>query len=227
MKTVFEETYNNWKKLSGFFWGDIFDFRFFISIELSKIKTKSVLDLGCSVGVNLNLVDATEKIGIDINIESLKNGKIIYPNIQFIAASAENLPFKNNVFEQIISIHTLDTSLNEKNTINEIKRTTNSDSQVFLTGNWYHEKTFDKESLKEKIFGEWINQLKEDFQCNTIWYVRPNLKKINLKIKRKIILKSPKYFFKIFDMDKILKNMYKESKNPLEREPYIVKGKRK
>ena len=228
MKSIFQQVFLEWQKLPEFFWGDPFDFRFFVALQLGKIKANRVLDIGCSVGVNVNTIDAKQRIGIDINIDSLKKGKKVYPETEFIAASGETLPFKNGIFDQIISIHTLDTSsLNPENTINDIVRTTNSGSEIFLTGNWYHEILKEEGTSKERLFGDWINILKQNFQYETRWYIRPNLKKIKLKIKRKMLKKSPKKFFKITNMDNELKKMYKESLIPLVKEPYIVKGTKK
>lgn len=228
MNSTFKRVFLEWKKLPDFFWGDPFDFRFFIALELGKLKAKRVLDIGCSVGVNVNTVDASQRIGIDINIDSLKKGKKIYPKTEFLAVSGEALPFKNDVFDLIISIHTLDTSsLNSKNAINEIIRTTLSESKILLTGNWYHEIFKEEDASEERLFGDWINFLNENFQYETRWYVRPNLKKIGLKIKRNMLKKFPEYFLKIINMDDELKKMYKESLKPLEMEPYIVKGTRK
>lgn len=103
--------------------GDILDFRFLLAIELSKIKSKRVLDIGCSVGVTVNSTDSNSRIGIDINIDSLQKGKKIFPDTQFIAASADALPFKENSFDFVISIHTLDTDpLDPEVTIDEISK---------------------------------------------------------------------------------------------------------
>ena len=98
MESIFQQVFLEWQKLPEFFWGDPFDFRFFVSLQLVKLKAIRVLDIGCSVGVNVNTIDAKQRIGIDINIDSLKKGKKVYPETEFIAASGETLPFKNGIF---------------------------------------------------------------------------------------------------------------------------------
>ena len=73
MTTVFEKTYQNWKKIYSYFWGDLLDFRFLIAIKLDKIHSKRVLDIGCSVGVTVNSTKSDSRVGIDINLDSLMN----------------------------------------------------------------------------------------------------------------------------------------------------------
>lgn len=63
----------------------------------------------------------------------------------------------------------------------------------------------DETTSKKRLFGDWINFLNEDFQSETKWYIRPNLRKIGFKIKRNLLKKSPNYFLKIIDMDNELK----------------------
>lgn len=228
MNSTFKRVFLEWKKLPDFFWGDPFDFRFFNALELEKLKAKRVLDIGCSVGVNVNTVDASQRIGIDINIDSLKKGKKVYPKTEFVSASANCLPFRSDSFDFIISIHTLDTDpLVPELAIKEISRVIEKRGKIFLTGNWYHAEYMSKFTSTLRVSGSWIEKLKEEFDLDIKWYVRPNLKKIGLKIKRNMLKKFPEYFLKIINMDDELKKMYKESLKPLEMEPYIVKGTRK
>ena len=134
MTTVFEKTYQNWKKIYSYFWGDLLDFRFLIAIKLDKIHSKRVLDIGCSVGVTVNSTKSDSRVGIDINLDSLIKGKKIFPETEFVAASADALPFKENSFDFVISIHTLDTDpLDPDVTIDEISNVTESNGCLLYT----------------------------------------------------------------------------------------------
>jgi ubiquinone/menaquinone biosynthesis C-methylase UbiE len=225
MKTVFEETYKKWGKVYSFFWGDIFDFRFLVANELNKINSKKVLDIGCSVGITVNSTNSNVRVGIDIDLNSLIKGKKVFPKTEFIAASADSLPFKKNSFDFIISVHTLDTDpLDSEIAINEISEVLESQGKIFLTGNWFEDKYISKFTSKTKISGSWIKKLKKCFDVETRWYVRPNLKKLNIRIKRKLIFKFPKLILKNSNMDKWFYKNYKISNLPLKMEPYIVQG---
>src|SRR3972149_9638252 len=97
-RTVFKQ----WKKISPeFFWGDPMDFRFVIVEEISQLDSVNSLDVGCNVGIMLNQINSRLKVGIDINVESLKKGKRSFPDIEFIGASAECLPFTDSSFNLI------------------------------------------------------------------------------------------------------------------------------
>ena len=85
--------------------------------ENLNIKSDDILlDIGCGTGLssefNCNVV------GIDPSLESLKQNK----NIDKILAKAEYIPFKNNVFDKVISITSMHNFNNIEKSIKEIKR---------------------------------------------------------------------------------------------------------
>ena len=127
-----------------------------------------------------------------------------------------------------MSVHTLDTSsLNPETVISEITRISKPKGMIFLTGNWYHHTYTSEFSPKERVCGSWIKKLEENFDLDVRWYVRPNLKRIDLKIKRNFLKKFPNLFFKSNNMDDWFNTHYTEFSEPLEMEPYIVKGRKK
>lgn len=228
MATVFEKTHENWKKIYSYFWGDLFDFRFLIAIKLDKIHSKRVLDIGCSVGVTVNSTKADSRVGVDINLDSLINGKKIFPETEFIAASADSLPFKENSFDFVISIHTLDTDpLDPDVTVDEISNVIEPNGKIFLSGNWFNDKYVSKFTSKTKISGSWIKKLNDDFNIETKWYVRPNPKQMKIRMRRKLLTKFSSVASKSFDMDEWFYKNYKESDTELNMQPYIVQGIRK
>ena len=85
--------------------------------ENLDIKSNDILlDIGCGTGLssefNCNVV------GIDPSLELLKQNK----NIDKILAKAEYIPFKNNVFDKVISITSMHNFNNIEKSIKEIKR---------------------------------------------------------------------------------------------------------
>lgn len=75
-------------------------------------KEDLLLDVGCGTGISTNFFDC-KSIGVDSCFEMLNNG---------ICAKAENLPFKDNVFDVILSITAIHNFNNAEKSINEIKR---------------------------------------------------------------------------------------------------------
>ncbi|WP_061216124.1 class I SAM-dependent methyltransferase [Leptospira santarosai] len=74
----------------------------FLSIQL---KPKKVLEIGCSNGRRLSLIQsvfASECYGIDPSKQGIEEGKRIYQNLSLQVATADNLPFEDNTFDTII-----------------------------------------------------------------------------------------------------------------------------
>jgi ubiquinone/menaquinone biosynthesis C-methylase UbiE len=65
-----------------------------------------VLDIGCGIGqtfVASHHPDRALLVGIDIDLESLSYGQKRYGHIRYMNAQAERLPFKDGVFDVVIS----------------------------------------------------------------------------------------------------------------------------
>ncbi len=67
-------------------------------------KNGLILDIGCGGG-NEILAKKGRCIGVDFSTSSLKNAKKIYSDV--IKASINNLPFKDNLFESVVSLDVL------------------------------------------------------------------------------------------------------------------------
>jgi SAM-dependent methyltransferase len=63
-----------------------------------------VLDIGCAFGWDLGALSdrASELVGVDVNEASLQKARAAYPHIQFLHASATNLPFESETFDVAI-----------------------------------------------------------------------------------------------------------------------------
>lgn len=76
---------------------------------LNTDKKSKVLEIGCGTGIFTNnfYQRGICPIGIDISLDLLKKAKERNPRIIFIQADAENLPFKENVFDFVLGISVL------------------------------------------------------------------------------------------------------------------------
>ena len=83
-----------------------------------KIKKQDfLLDVGCGTGIFAEEFNCI-KIGIDPSIDMLKQGK----NAFYIQAYAENLPFKDSSFDNVISVTAIHNFRNIRKGLEEIKR---------------------------------------------------------------------------------------------------------
>jgi ubiquinone/menaquinone biosynthesis C-methylase UbiE len=93
----------------------------------------NVLDVGCATGKFLNLVNAKNKIGIDVSGKVLIIAKKKHKKINFVIASAEFLPFKNEVFDLVTCFDVLEHVSNQKKVLLEIYRVAKKDCKVIIT----------------------------------------------------------------------------------------------
>lgn len=84
-------------------------------IKLLNIKNEKILDVGCGTAFYSNLFE--NYTGIDPNKEMLKES-----NANVIQGNGENLPFKDNSFEIVISVSAIHNFKDPIRGIKEIKR---------------------------------------------------------------------------------------------------------
>ena len=87
-----------------------------IKNNIKIIKNNLLLDVGCGTGISSQF--NCKVIGIDNSIELLKINK----NKNKILSNAENLPFKDNIFDIVVSITALHNFDNVEKSLKEIKR---------------------------------------------------------------------------------------------------------
>jgi ubiquinone/menaquinone biosynthesis C-methylase UbiE len=127
-------------KISGlkYFYGDFFDSRIYVAHYLSKMKTRKILDVGCSSGVLLNCLPNYFKVGVDIDFNALKQSKKLDSTIEVIACDAQFLPFKKNIFETITTMHLFPVIYNMKGdwkeAVEEIMRVSMDKNMLIITG---------------------------------------------------------------------------------------------
>lgn len=95
-----------------------------IRSKLKAVNPKRILDYGCGGGwLSLKLSKlGLDVVGIDISRKMVKNAKLVCPNAEFIVADAENLPFKDNVFDYVIGVSILHHLSDLKQALNELRR---------------------------------------------------------------------------------------------------------
>ncbi len=88
---------------------------------LNVKRDEKLLDVGCGTGLTTSPWKC-KRYGIDPSKKLLEKAKKKYPSIKFRLASAENIPFKDNVFDVVISITAIQNFSDIKKGLEEIKR---------------------------------------------------------------------------------------------------------
>lgn len=95
------------------------------------------LDIGCGAGILTNMVAQRTSmiIGIDISITAIRKTKrsIKKANVEFVVCDAELLPFRNEIFDIIVSTETFEHLLEPLNCFNEIKRCKKRNGEVVFS----------------------------------------------------------------------------------------------
>ncbi len=173
-----KQIYEIWKKVGlNYFWGDLFDSRFFIADLISKKKFNLILDIGCGAGVLLHYTNADMKVGLDFSFDSLKKAKELEQEMELIQGDAKNLPFRDNLFPAILAIHII-SAFNEKEewikVSNEIKRVSSTKCFLILAGanrqSRHFRKTHTFESRKAYLSYRTLEELFNDFEISLEGY---------------------------------------------------------
>lgn len=94
--------------------------------HLDGLSNKKLLDIGCADGTTTYQIYKNFKnniiTGLDYYIKAIDFAKKKYPQIKFVAGDAHNMPFKNNSFDVITAIETLEHLHNPKKVLKEIYR---------------------------------------------------------------------------------------------------------
>lgn len=85
----------------------------------------SVCDIGCGTGFLLQEIgrrrpDLTKKVGVDFAIDDAEN----LPDIEYVAAKIEDLPFADQSFDTVICTHVIEHVLDYRAAIAELRRIT-------------------------------------------------------------------------------------------------------
>ena len=217
-----------------YFFGDLFDARFYIASILSKKPTKVMLDIGCGAGVLLNCTNAELKIGLDTSLESLKAAKSLNPLMQLIQGDATQLPFKSDYFEYIMAMHLIPVVNNFqgddwKKSASELKRISTESSKIFLTGanrmSRHFEKTHPIESRRKYLtYSEQAEFFRDDFDVSVEGY-GPHSKFVMYPFK--IIFKIPDSVVSILKLESMLYRFLRSKRYLKNGRSYVIICKRK
>lgn len=142
-----------------------------------KASGKTVLDYGCNIGYGTNILSkyCNYIIGVDISPKAIEKAKNLYgsDNIQFELVDGKKLPFRNNIFDLIVSYQVIEHIVDYESYFSEIKRTILPDGEFLLTTpngklrldpgmkpwNPYHVREFTPFELKE-LLAMYFNNVK-------------------------------------------------------------------
>jgi len=145
-----------------------------IQANLSIKNEDLLLDVGCGTGSGFNC----RVIGIDPSIDLLQQKNtnktsIIINNkkaINKIQATAENIPFKSNIFDKVISVTSIHNFNNIKQGIKEIKRVGKKDFAFSILKKTKHFEFIEKE-IKNSFSVKKIIDTRQDsiFICSKVF----------------------------------------------------------
>lgn len=121
------------------------------------------LDIGCYDGTILRLIDAQEKIGIDLNVKKQRD-------INIIQATVEYLPFKEQIFEIITAFDILEHIKNDSLMIKQVENKLTSAGSFIITA------PHEKERIFPKFLKSWLNFKK--WKHIKYGYTQTSLKKL-------------------------------------------------
>ena len=101
--------------------------------ELMSFSEKDrVLDLGCGTGILTKLIagEAGDVVGVDSSKEMLERAEKA-ENIEYVLASAVELPFEKDSFDKTVSFTVLQDIQDKQKALSEIKRVTKD--EILLT----------------------------------------------------------------------------------------------
>ena len=112
---------------------------------------KSIIDVGCGSGTFLGIVeksltDRSLLVGADLSFEMIKIAHNKYPNVDFVVADSDNLPFKESTFTGVFSVTHLQNLPIPDTTIREINRISTEKADIaisVLRKNWTIDKLAD------------------------------------------------------------------------------------
>ena len=205
----------------GRYWGDDFDVRYYLIMQLKSIFEKRILDIGGQSGmVSFELNSNNYRVNIDSSFSDLQNCLRINSEINCICASMTNLPFKKDAFDVILCSHILEvgkiidlqSSDNKINTqyptvqkiLSECNDILVNKGKLYITtcNNLYYK------SVKLD-YNELKNALSQYFSKYTLWFFN-TYPKLGKNRKLNFANTIPKLLLKIKSHKKILNSLIKK-----------------
>jgi ubiquinone/menaquinone biosynthesis C-methylase UbiE len=124
------------------------------ALKIVNIRShSSVLDVGCGTGIFFKHVvrRAGNIVGLDISKRTLIRAKERarnFPHVHLLWADADNMPIRNKAFDYVFAVTLIQNAPDPHKTLNEIKRVSQTDSAVVITG---MKKCFSLESFETML----------------------------------------------------------------------------
>ena len=98
-------------------------------------NTSKILEIGCAYGdyTSCYAKKCRKIVAIDPNKDLIKKARLKYPKIDFIAGYAENIPFKDGMFDLVILGDVLEHVNDENKSLEEIHRVLKSNGILIMT----------------------------------------------------------------------------------------------
>ena len=226
--------YNLWKKVGiNYFWGDLYDSRFYIAQLISKKNIECILDIGCGAGVLLHFAKAQSKIGIDLSLESLIAAKKIHEDkMELIQGDARFLPFKDDFFTDILAMHIIsafDKSKSDRiKCMSEIQRISSNTCEIVITGanrRSRHFKNIYSDEYNEMYlhYSEVVDFFKKSFKVDVIGYGSFSRK---IMYPLKLVYKIPEIIVDMLKIEDVIFYFLKSKRFLKDGRSYIVTCKR-
>ena len=207
---------------SKLYWGDDFDVRFYLISKFSKIKNKTILDIGGGLGIICSEFDKSNFcINLDISLKDLINCRKSFNNlINELNCSMVDIALKDNSVDYVICAHLLEVAklidIESKKTITnkiekfptvdkviqEIHRVLKYDGILLLTtpNNAYYRSS-------KLTYDELKFHLKQYFKDFSLYFYNtfPRLTSKTRKLNMANVL--PKIMTKIMDREKIIQSL--------------------
>ncbi|MFB9076186.1 class I SAM-dependent methyltransferase [Flavobacterium procerum] len=106
---------------------------YYIFAELLQIKPNAkLLDVACGLGrmLEIGLDYKAQCSGVDISSVAVETAKLKLPEANIVEANAEELPFKDNTFDFVTCLGSLERMIDKEKVLQDIKRVTTSDSRI-------------------------------------------------------------------------------------------------
>jgi len=122
----------------------------------TRFEKARILDVGCGTGSLLNIIKQKSElngnllVGIDLSPEMIKKAHSKNPEITFIVADSDNLPFRDKAFDKVFSVTHLQNLPEPEYTVKEMQRIAEKESILAIS---ILRKTWTSEKL-QTIFSE-------------------------------------------------------------------------
>lgn len=167
---------------------------------LPFIKNKKVLDIACGVGYGSKMLadnGAKMVVGVDISHQAIGYAKNRYPhkNVNFVKADVSHIPFKNNLFDVVVSFETIEHLKSAEEFVKEISRVLKKRGLLILSSpNGLYKHVFENPfHYNELELGE-LKKLINGYFTNIRLYGQQNVPVFYMSLIRKLfcIIKSSK-----------------------------------